>query len=333
MLYSGSMVKIGVIGLGSMGKNHARVCSEIPNVELIGVADVDPTTVHAIADRFQTKGYTDYNKLLPHIDAAIIATPTNTHYEIASKLIKNEKHLLIEKPITDSVNNAKKLIQDAEKHQVTIAVGHIEKHNPVVNFVKEGLTSKKFGELIALTSKRVSNLPTRIKDVGVIFDFGVHDIDIMRYLAGDIISVYARAGTFNKNITHEDHAHIVLNFKNGITGIIQVNWLTPMKIRKLSLTCSNCFVEADYINQSATISSSSFTQINENNLYHVPIQYNINEISLQRKEPLRNEIEDFITAMTKNIKPLATGEDGLKTIEVAEAATQSYKKGTEVRLI
>jgi len=113
---------------------------------------------------------------------------------------------------------------------------------------------------------------------------------------------------------------------------VEVNWLTPMKIRKLFLTCSENFVEVDYINQSVTISSSSFKQINESDLYNVPIQYNMNEVTLEKKEPLKNEIEDFVDAIERNKKPLATGEDGVMALKIAEAAIASYKSGGVVTL-
>ena len=327
------MLKIGVIGIGSMGKNHARVCSELEQIELVGIADANRETANKVAEKLDTKAFFDYKELLQEVDAAIIATPTITHHDIAMDFLNNGKHVLVEKPICDSAEKAQILTKKAEETGLVLAVGHIERHNPAVKFVKEAMQNKKFGELITITSKRVSNFPGRIKDVGVIFDFGVHDIDVMRYLAGNVESVYARAGKFNKNIAHEDYANVVLNFENGVCGIVEVNWLTPTKIRKLFLTCSKNFVEADYMNQTVTISSSSFKQIDEMDLYRVPIEHNTNQIALEKREPLRNEIEDFVTAIQQNKQPLATGEDGVLVLKIVEAATQSYKKGEEVRIL
>lgn len=327
------MLKVGVIGLGSMGKNHARVCSEINTITLAGVSDIDPHAVKTIADRFHTQPVPNYKDMIHDIDAAIIATPTVTHHKIALDLLKEGKHVLVEKPICENVQKAEELVKIAKKEGVVLSVGHIERHNPVVRFVKDSLNSKKLGELISLTSKRVSSFPGRIRDVGVVFDFGIHDIDVMRYLVGEVTSVYARAGNFNKNIRNEDHADIIMNFENGICGVIEVNWLTPVKIRKLFLTCSTYFVEVDYIDQSITMSSSSFSKIDEMNLFNVPIQYNVNTVSLEKKEPLRNEILDFIQAVEQTTQPLATGEDGLQALRIAEAATQSYKTGKEVKII
>jgi len=326
------MLKVGVIGLGSMGKNHARVCSEIESIKLSGVSDINKVVCKNIASRLTTNPYFDYKDLISEIDAGIIATPTINHYDIALDLLDNDKHVLVEKPICENIEKANSLINKAEDQGLVLAVGHIERHNPAVRFVKDNLELKKFGELITIISKRVSNFPGRIRDVGVIFDFGVHDIDVMRYLSGEVESVYAKAGKFIDNIDYEDHANIVLNFKNGITGVIEVNWLTPIKIRKLFLTCSKSFVEADYIYQSVKISSSSFKDIDEMNLYNVRIQHNINQISIEKKEPLKNEIEDFISAINNHKKPLVTGRDGLMALKIAEASTKSYLDCKEVRI-
>jgi UDP-N-acetylglucosamine 3-dehydrogenase len=307
------MLRIGVIGTGSMGKNHARVCSERDNIELVGIADTNKATAKEISTKFGTKPYDEYKDLLKNVDAAIIATPTATHFDIAMDFLNSGKHILVEKPICEKVEKAEKLVKKADDEKLVLAVGHIERHNPVVEFIKKSLTNKKYGDLITIASKRVSNLPTRIRDVGVVFDFGVHDIDVMRYLAGEVKSVYAKAGRFNKDIKYEDHANIVLNFENNICGIIEVNWLTPIKIRKLFLTCSKSYIEADYINQSITDSK-------------------VNKIELEKKEPLKREIEDFVNAIEKNKQPLASGYDGVMAIKIAEAATKSNRLRKEVNL-
>lgn len=326
------MIKIGVIGTGAMGKNHTRVCSEIPDIELIGVYDINKENAENTAKKFNIKTYNSYQELLQHIDAAIIATPTNMHYEITKKALEQGKHVLVEKPICDTIHKAEYIIKKAEKQKLVLSVGHIERYNPAITFIKEGINKKLYGDLINLNSQRVSNLPNRIKDIGVILDFGIHDIDIMRYLAGEIISVYTKAGIYNHNINHEDYATILLNFKNNICGIININWLTPIKIRKLFLTCSQQFIEINYINQSIALSSSYFKTINEMNLYHVPMQYTTKYIELEKKEPLKNEIQDFIDAINKNKQPLSTGYDGLTALQVAYAAIKSCKTGEVIKL-
>jgi UDP-N-acetylglucosamine 3-dehydrogenase len=326
------MIKLGVIGIGSMGKNHVRVCSEIENIELVGLADIDKTAAQKVAERFDISAFFDYKELLQKVDAIIVSTPTKLHYSIVLDALNEGKHVLVEKPMCDDVKKAEELVKKANKEKLVLAVGHIERHNPAVKFVQASINNKQFGELITLGSKRVSNFPGRVRDTGVIFDLGIHDIDVMRFLAGNITSVYARTGRFTKTINFEDHANIVLNFENGICGVVEVNWLTPMKVRKLFLTCSKNFVEVDYTSQIVTISSSSFKTLDEMNLYRTPLDYNINQVALEKKEPLRNEIEDFISAIDKGGKPLASGEDGVMAIRIAQAAVESSKIGKEVKL-
>jgi len=324
--------KIGVIGAGSMGKNHARVCSELPNVELYGIVDIDKTSGKVLADRLNSEAFTDYKEMIPNIDGAIIATPTITHYDIARNLIEAGKHVLVEKPICSTAEKGQELLTLSENNNVVLAVGHIERHNTAVSFVKKSLDNNQYGDIISLNSKRVSNFPGRIHDVGVIHDFGVHDIDIMRYIGGEVKSVYAKSGFYKKGIEFEDHAIIVLNFENDLCGVIEVNWLTPMKIRTLSLTCEKSFVEVDFINQTVKTSSSSIENLDETNLYNLSIINQINKTNLQKVEPLKNEINDFVESINKNKKPLVTGYDGVQAIRIAEAALQSCKKKENVMI-
>jgi UDP-N-acetylglucosamine 3-dehydrogenase len=326
------MIKIGVIGTGSMGKNHARVCSELNDVDLVGICDIDKTTASVVAERFQTKAYTSYRELISKVDAVIIATPTSTHFDISNTALSSGKHVLVEKPISGTIAHAQDMVKKAEDEHLVLATGHIERHNPAVAFVKEGIEKNRFGDVISLSSQRVSNLPGRIRDVGVILDFGVHDIDVMRFLSGEVVSVYAKAGVYTKKIQYEDHATILLNFENDVCGVVEVNWLTPIKIRKIFLTCSEQFVEMDYIDQSVTVSSSCFKAVDEMDLYHVPMQFTSNHIALERKEPLKNEIQDFIDAIKTNKQPLASGYDGLMALRIAHGALQSYKTGDVTRL-
>jgi UDP-N-acetylglucosamine 3-dehydrogenase len=325
-------MRLGVIGIGSIGKNHVRVCSEANTCKLVGVSDIDKRAVNEIADRFDVKPFYNYKNLISKVDAAIIATPTSTHYDIAMDFLKEGKHLLVEKPLCDNVEKAKSLVEKAEEEDLVLAVGHIERHNPVVRSVKKSLEKGKFGKLITLTSKRVGTFPGQIHDVGVILDLGIHDIDIMRYLVGEVESVYSKSGGFKQDINFEDHANIILNFENGLSGVVEVNWLTPIKIRKLFLTCSDYFVEADYVNQTITKSSSSLGKVDESYLYYLPIKSNIQQISLEKREPLKNEIEDFIDAIINSREPLTTGMDGMIALKIATAAVLSSKEEREIKI-
>jgi len=325
-------MRLGVIGIGSMGKNHARVCSELNICKLVGVSDIDKRTVKKTADRFDVKPFYNYKNLISKVDAAVIATPTSTHYDIAMDFLKNGKHLLIEKPLCDDIEKAKSLVEKAEEEDLVLATGHIERHNPVVKSIKKSLEKGEFGKLITLTSKRVGTFPGQIHDVGVILDLGIHEIDIMRYLVGEVESVYSQSGGFKQDINFEDHANIILNFENGLSGVVEVNWLTPIKIRRLFLTCSDYFIETDYINQVITKSSSFLGKVDESDLYNLPIESNIQKISLEKREPLKNEIEDFIDAIVNSREPLTTGMDGMMALKIATAAVLSSKEEKEIKI-
>lgn len=324
------MLNVGVIGIGMMGQNHARVYSEIAN--LVGIADPDEELLREVSKRFNVKGYNDFQALLGRkdLDAVSVSSPTSTHFEVVNAAIEAGKHVLVEKPIGGGLEKARELVATAKRKGVTLAVGFIERHNPVVGLTKSLIEKKEFGEVISVSSRRVSSFPSRIKDVGVILDLGIHDIDVIRYLLhSKVKGVYALIGRTGDS-EFEDHANILLEFKNGVFAFIEVNWLTPMKVRKVSLTCSLNFVEMDYINQNLQISSSTIKKLDIGNLYRIPQEYEERKIEVERREPLKNELIDFLRAIESGREPLVSGEEGLRTLEIAHAAMLSAKEGRKV---
>ena len=182
------MLRVGVIGVGSMGQNHARVFSEM--ADLVGVVDKDRETGKIVAERFNTESFENYEDLLRKgVDAVSIATPTALHYQVSKDAIESGVHVLVEKPMCSTIEEAEKLVGLAESAGLTLAVGHIERHNPVVDFAKKGIRDGRYGDVITISARRVSSLPTRIRDVGVILDLGIHDIDVMRYLLGSEVHI------------------------------------------------------------------------------------------------------------------------------------------------
>ncbi len=324
-------MKTGIIGVGSMGKNHARVNSEMG--VLAGIADSDEATARPLAERFGVEYFSDYRDMLASVDAITVATPTVTHFKIAMDAINAGKHVLVEKPICPTLQEAEELVKAAEDAGIVVAVGQIERHNPVVKFARESIEQGDFGDIVSISARRVSTFPGRISDVGVLLDLGIHDIDVTRYLAqSPVKSVYALGGK-RQNEKFEDHANVLLEFENGIMGYVEVNWLTPMKVRKLSITCLENYVELDYIKQSADISSSQVSgKLDTSDLYRLPIEFDIRHVSLKKQEPLKNEHEDFIRAIETKTQPLISGRDGMETLRVCEAALKSIKEGKRVKL-
>ncbi len=323
-------MKVGVIGTGAMGRNHVRVYSEI--AELAGVSDAFEEAGRKVAEQYGTDFYANYGELLTNVEAVSIATPTVTHYEIAKAAMEAGVHVLVEKPVTDSIEKGEELVSIAEKNGVVMAVGQIERHNPVVDFAKKSMSEGRFGQAITMSSRRVSSFPSRIRDVGVILDLGIHDIDAIRYLAGGAVkSVYATSG-MARNKEHEDHASIVLNFESGMIGYVETNWLTPMKVRKLAITTTEELVTLDYMNQSAEISTTQFGEIDDRNLFNIPLEYRTERINMKREEPLKRELNDFLNAVKTGKNPLVTGKDGLDTLKVTLAALRSSQEKRPINI-
>ena len=324
-------VRVGVIGVGSMGQNHVRVFSEVAT--LVGIADPDPKAGGDVANRFTVSYFPDYRVLLKEkIDAVSVCVPTNLHARVAMDVIEAGKHLLVEKPLCGTVRDAERLVKAARDAGVVLAVGHIERHNAVVDSARRHLQAGDWGDLITAGARRVSNFPDRVRDVGVVMDLAIHDIDILRYLVeSKVASVYAVGGRQRHDL-FEDHATILMNFENGVNGYVEVNWLTPMKVRKLSLTCSLNYVELDYTAQTMTISSATLGQLDPFNLYQIPFDYDIRHVSLKKEEPLKREILDFLRAIEEKKEPKVNGEDAIETLRVVEAAVESERTGKVVHL-
>jgi len=312
-----------------MGQNHARILAE--RGDLAGVVDVSPAVAKATGEKYSVKHYLSYQEMLKgDIDAVIVVTPTITHEKIATDAIKAGKHVLLEKPMTGNSESLRVLTDLARKSKVVLAGGFTERHNPVVSFAKHSLQAGEFGDLITAATRRVSSMPTRIRDVGVVMDLGVHDIDVVQYVVGKRArSVFALGGT-GPGMKYEDHANILIDFEHGSSGFIEVNWLTPMKVRKLALTCSKNFVEVDYMEQSALVASSSYKPAEAGNLYNVPLEFDLRRIALKKEEPLKRELADFIGAAEKGSEPLVTGESAIETLKIAEAALESMVSGKKV---
>ena len=313
-------LRVGVIGVGSMGQNHARVYSEIS--DLVGVADLNEERAKLVANRFGVKWYSDYTELLKKVDAVTIAVPTFLHLEVAIKAAEAGVHILVEKPLSSNTKDAKKIIECAKLNNIILSVGHIERYNPAVSYVKEAINSGKLGKVITISSKRVSRYPERIKDVGVIFDLAIHDIDIINYLANDNVSkVFASGGKLEYRDL-EDHATILLEYANGIKGSCEVNWLTPMKVRQTILTCTNAYVIMDYTEQSVTILRSKFGEVIDENLSLVDNIIDKEVVDLEKKEPLKVELSEFLKGVQKGINHselrMVTGEEGLVAVKIAE---------------
>ncbi len=321
-------LKTGVIGVGSMGQNHARVYNEISN--LVAVSDLNFEHGKRISERFDTNFFEDYKDMFSEVDAVSVAVPTSLHLDVAKSALEAGVHVLVEKPLASSVEESLQIIQSAEKNQKILSVGHIERHNPVVSYLKKALNNNEYGAPINFSTRRVSSLPTRIRDVGVVYDLAIHDLDVLRYLSGaEASSVYAVGGKAN-SIKYEDHSSILIEFDNGIIGFSEVNWLTPMKVRQLTITSMDYFIRSDYSEQSIEILSSEYLNLDNSNLYSANLDVKKDIIQVKKEEPLKNEILDFLSSIVNHHEPKVSGEDGLRAMIIANSVLESINTGKKI---
>ena len=245
------MTRIAVVGVGAMGRNHARVCKEIPGAELVGVADMDADLAEQISQLHGGQPYQDYRRMIEaeRPDAVIIAVPTNAHFEVASDLLNAGCHVLIEKPIAATNKEARELVEMADRLGLILMVGHIERFNPAIIELKRRLEAGELGRTFQINARRLGPFPARIRDVGVVVDLATHDIDIMRYLTGsEVTRVYAEAKR-EVHTSNEDLFTGIMRFVDGTLGLLEINWLTPTKIRELFVTGERGMYRVDYLTQ------------------------------------------------------------------------------------
>lgn len=310
------MIRTGVIGVGSMGQHHVRIYHEMEGVELVGISDVDRTLVENLASRYDTKPFTDYKELLAEgLDAVSIVVPTTLHKQVTMDVLEAGANILVEKPVADTIENADSMIKAAREAGRLLMVGHIERFNPAVTKMKEIIDSGLLGKIVSISSRRVGPYNPRIRDVGIIIDLGVHDIDVISYLYGSRVSeVYSIAG--NDIHSQEDHASTILKFKDNRSGVVEINWLTPHKTREMTVVGLQGVAYLDYIDQTVSIHDKEW----------------IREAKVEKGEPLKKELEHFVRSVRDSETPLITGEDGKHALEVALDAIESYKKGCIVRM-
>jgi len=311
-------LKVAVIGIGFWGRNHVRVLNELPNAEVVAVCDLNPENAKAIAEKLGIKCYADSQEMFKsvEIDAVTLCVWSTNLASESMTALRAGKHVFVEKPMAGSATEARKIIELADRKKRHLTVGFIERFNPAVQRFKRLIENGEIGSIVSAAAKRVSRWPERIGDVGVVKDTAIHDIDIMRYIFGeDPVIVYANAGRL-KHERLEDYAQIMLTFSGGRTAFIETNWLTPYKIRKLVVTGSRAIISLDYITQEMSIETEGRTL--------TPRE--------EWREPLKLELQHFVECILEGKESLITGLDGLRALEIAEAALRSAAKCRIVKL-
>jgi len=329
------MLKAAVIGVGAMGMHHARVYNELDNVELVAVADADPKKADVVGRRFKVPIYSDYQPMLEEHrpDLVTVAVPTSLHHKVALQAMARGTHVLVEKPIASTVAEAEEMIRQAGAHGVQLAVGHIERFNPAVIELKKRLDRGELGKVFLVQARRMGPFPERIQDMGVVIDLAAHDIDVMYYLlGGQVERVYAE--TLRRvHPALEDLLAGMVRFADGTLGVLDINRLTPTKVRELTVTGQKGMFLVNYLTQDLFFY--------ENTRYEsVPAagdwenlgilkgvaEGNMTRLAIARKEPLRAELEAFVQAVQGNPAAAVSGAAGLRVLQLALQLVESGER-------
>jgi UDP-N-acetylglucosamine 3-dehydrogenase len=316
-------VPVAVVGAGNMGLHHARNYDELERADLRAVVDPDRERAERVAARFGCSAYATLNDLLaaePAVAAVSVAVPTNHHHEVALRLIAAGKHVLVEKPIATSVEEADDLVARADEAGVVLAAGHVERFNPAVRALKGRIEAQAMGDVLSLVARRVGVFPARAEDANVILDLAIHDVDVFRYLldADRPDEIYCNAGKARNGDLY-DFADVFLRF--GPVGcLLQVNWLTPVKIRSLAVTGTLGYGELEYVTQRLDLYRAQ--EIAEAESFAQVARYSAappERVEIAGDEPLRRELDGFLRAAAGEDGEIVSGRDAALSLEVVSA--------------
>jgi UDP-N-acetylglucosamine 3-dehydrogenase len=297
-------LRVGVVGVGVMGSNHARVFAGLPGVELIGVADPDRKQAEFVARTLGCSAVSDIEQLLElGIDALTIAAPTHLHHAMALACIERGVHILVEKPIASSVEQGNDLIAAARQANVTLMVGHVERFNPAVEAIKEAIRNE---DILSIAITRVGPFPPRMSNVGIVIDLAVHDIDLIRWFTdSDIVEVQPQLSSAIAE--REDIALLQFRTASGVLAHINTNWLTPFKARSVTVATRGKYVMGDLLTR----------QVTECFGFQPDGSYSMRHLSVGHAEPLRSELLAFVRAVRTGTAPAVTGEEAVASLEIA----------------
>jgi predicted dehydrogenase len=292
-------VKVGVAGVGHMGKEHARIYSELQEAELVGVHDSNPDTARKIAAKCKTRAFGSLEEMVDAVDAASIVTPTTTHLAIAEPFLRKGKHVLVEKPIAMDTAEARKLVDLAEKHGAKLAVGHVERFNPVLVALEERLGRPRFIE-----AHRLSPYPGRSTDIGVVMDLMIHDLEIILHLVRSPVTSVDAVGVpvLSKG---EDIANARIRFANGCVANLTTSRISPEKLRKIRVFQDDAYLSLDYMKQEGEIYKRLDGKITRD------------KIPVMKGEPLKNQLAEFVMNVRENTDPRVAGAHGFEALKLA----------------
>lgn len=324
-------VKVAVVGAGSMGTNHLRVLSDYPDeaVRLVGVAEPAEAALQRAVNRFHIPGYSDFRELLAEQqpDLVSVVVPTHLHYEVAAHALDAGINVLLEKPIAASLEEALALVNLARTRDAHLAIGHVERFNPAIIALKQRLDAGELGRIFSLHARRLGPFPPRIRDVGVTLDLATHDLDVMRYLTSAEVTTLFAETQQRIHQSHEDLLLGVLRFANDAIGVLDVNWLTPTKVRELMVTGERGMYQVSYISQDLYYYENDYTSTNWETLRSIAgvSEGTMTRLKVQKAEPLVLEYQNVLAAVRGDGDVRATGQDGLAALRLAYQLVDAAK--------
>src|SRR6266508_6590069 len=297
-------LRVGVVGVGVMGSNHARVFADLPGVKLVGVADPDRNQRDFVSGILGCATFGAMDGLLAHgVDAVTIAAPTHLHQELAIACIERGVHVLVEKPIASSVEEGRAIIAAARRAGVALMVGHVERFNPTVEAIKEAIRDE---DILSIAITRIRPFPPRMSNVGVVIDLAVHDIDLIRWFTeSDIAEVQPQLKSAVAE--REDIALLQFRTASGVLAHINTNWLTPFKARNVTIATRNKYIMGDLLTRQVT-ECFGFKPDGSYSMRHLPVGHD---------EPLRAELIAFLDAVRTGNVPAVSGDEGVASLEIA----------------
>ncbi len=309
-------LKVGVAGVGSLGQWHARVYSELPHVELVGVHDVNEDRAREIADRYHTRAFASLDELASSVEAMSVVVPSDLHREVACRLMEHNVHLLVEKPIASTTADAEAMVAAARERGLTLQVGHVERFNPVLHVLEEVLTEPRFIEAVRLAPyppPREGQHP-RGTEVSVILDLMIHDLEIILHLVRSRVNHFHAVGVPVLS-SSEDIANVRLSFENGCVANVTASRISQERTRKIRVFQPDTYVSLDYEKQSGHLFRKSGASIGRA------------DVPVEKGEPLFNELSAFVQCVLDRSQPVVSGRHAADALKLAVEICQHIRQG------
>jgi len=297
-------LRVGVVGVGHIGKNHARLYAELSGAQFTAIYDTDQARAHRLAEEFGIAAAASLEEFTEQVDAASIATPTNTHFDIAHQLLARGKHLLIEKPIAENTQHATELAELAAASRLVLQVGHVERFNPVLSALEMRLTNPRFIE-----AHRLSPYPNRSTDIGVVLDLMIHDLEIILHLVRSPVQTIDAVGVPVLS-RGEDIANARIRFENGCVANITSSRISPEQMRKIRVFQENAYLSLDYQNQTGEMYRRTAEGLTKE------------AVAIEREEPLKRQLASFLECAQTGRAPKVSGFQAAAALELAVEITK-----------